>query len=181
MPGDREVPEGITANDLHDSTHADGGLGIGAVARIAEQARGRAPLRVGERQGTRHEAGDAEDSDVVDPIERDDVGVEELTVVAVDPRRGDPGNDVRVGDHETGPATQPEPSMPSPQAVPTTRTTLSAASLTPAESSTAGSGASTPAAGPASEVNGSICASVSMRRCGGTSWLSFERIVESWA
>ena len=39
-----------------------------------------------------------------------------------------------------GPATQPEPSMPSPQAVPTTRTTLRAASLTPAESSTAGVG-----------------------------------------
>ena len=80
-----------------------------------------------------------------------------------------------------GPATQPEPSIPSPQAVPTTRTTLSAAPLTPAESRTAGSGASTPAAGPASVANGSICASVSIRRCGGSSWLSFERIAESWA
>ena len=39
-----------------------------------------------------------------------------------------------------GAATQPEPSIPSPHAFPITRTTLSAASLTPVEPSTAGSG-----------------------------------------
>ena len=67
VPGDREVPERVTTDDLHDATDADGALGIGAVAGIAEQRRRRAPLRVGERQGTRREAGDAEHRDVVDP------------------------------------------------------------------------------------------------------------------
>ena len=53
------------------------------------------------------------------------------------------------------PATQPLPAMPSPHAVPKTRTTLGAARRTPGCASTAGSGGSTIAAGPASAGNGS--------------------------
>src|SRR5262249_22645835 len=48
-----------------------------------------------------------------------------------------------------GAATQPEPSMPSPHAVPTTRTTLGAAARTPGRRRTAGLGGGTSAGGPA--------------------------------
>ena len=80
-----------------------------------------------------------------------------------------------------GPATQPEPSIPSPQASPTTRTTLSAAALTPADSRTAGSGASTLAPGPARRAEG-VDARERVDQPGRRdSWLSVDRMVESWA
>src|SRR4051812_50132350 len=63
-----------------------------------------------------------------------------------------------------GPATHPEPSIPSPQAVPTTRTTLSAAALTPPVSRTAASGGATPPAGPADGGDGAVCAGGAVRR-----------------
>ena len=51
----------------------------------------------------------------------------------------------------------------------------------PAEPSTDGSGAATPAAGPARTANGSIRASASISRVGGSSSFSVERMLESRA
>ena len=78
-------------------------------------------------------------------------------------------------------ATQPEPSIPSPHALPTTRTTLGAALLTPAESSTAGSGgadARRPGRRAGERVDLRERVDQSM---GGSSSLRVERIAESWA
>ena len=80
------------------------------------------------------------------------------------------------------PATQPLPSMPRPQAVPSTRTTLRArrrarrgAARIPA------SGAGTSAAGPRTAGSGSKRASaLRIGPDGGSSWLSSRRIAERW-
>src|SRR5512133_1061807 len=66
-----------------------------------------------------------------------------------------------------GAATQPDPSIPSPHAVPITRTTLGAAARTPGRRRTAGFGAGTSAKGPPSAGNGSMRASAWSNLLGG--------------
>ena len=61
----------------------------------------------------------------------DGMRVEAVALAAdLDDRVVLPGDDVGVGHDECRPATQPDPSMPSPHAVPSTRTTLPAAERT---------------------------------------------------
>ena len=67
-----------------------------------------------------------------------------------------------------GRATQPLPSMPSPQAVPTMRTTLGAAARTPGRARTVGRRRRSAPGGPASSGNGSTRASAFRSVRGGT-------------
>ena len=67
-----------------------------------------------------------------------------------------------------GPATQPLPDTERPQATPSTRTTLGAAARTPGRRSSAGSGGSAGASGPAIAGNGSTRWIASISRPGGT-------------
>src|SRR6266566_1745341 len=69
-------------------------------------------------------------------------------------------------------ATQPEPSIPSPHAVPTTRTTLGAAARTPGTRRTCGFGGATCATGPPSAGNGSNRASARNNADGGSKLFS---------
>ena len=78
-----------------------------------------------------------------------------------------------------GPAIQPEPSIPRPQAVPVTRTTDGAACLTPGRFAMLGSGGATAASGPGIESNGSTRAIASIRRWGGNSRLIRSRIFDA--
>ena len=64
-------------------------------------------------------------------------------------------------------ATQPVPSTPTPQAVPSTRTTLGVARRTPGSCTSLGSGGGTDAPGPAIVGNGSMRASALSRSVGG--------------
>src|SRR5947208_17021136 len=73
-----------------------------------------------------------------------------------------------------GRATQPLPSIPSPQAVPSTRTTLGAAARTPGRLSTRGSGGRVGTGGPARFGNGSIRPSAFSSVRGGT--IEFSRL-----
>ena len=77
-----------------------------------------------------------------------------------------------------GLATQPLPSMPSPQAVPTMRTTLGAAARTPGRARTRGSGASVGTGGPAMLGNGSTRLSAFSSVRGGTIAFSRSRMRE---
>ena len=78
-----------------------------------------------------------------------------------------------------GAATQPLPSIPSPQAVPYTRTTLGRAAATPPERRTRREGPATSAAGPCTDGSGSSRASASrIGPDGGSSWSSARRIVD---
>ena len=72
-----------------------------------------------------------------------------------------------------GAATQPEPAIVRPHAVPDTRTTLDAAARTPGARKTCGLGGSTGASGPAMAGNGSTRASARSAREGGA--ISFSR------
>ena len=158
LAADREVAVRVAADDLHDAADADGRLGVRAVARVAEQARrvfpGRrrrasAAARAARRPGARRRRCVLSNETICAsssaPSLRSTWGV------------STPATTWALVTTSPLPAIQPEPSIPSPQALPTTRTTLSAALLTPGESSTAGSGGPTPAAGPARVANGSIC------------------------
>ena len=94
------MPVRIAADDLHGATDADSGLGVRAVAGVAEHPAGRALDGAGEAQRRGFQPGDAQDRDVIDLVERDDAGVEENAVVAIDARLVDPGDDVRIRDDE---------------------------------------------------------------------------------
>ena len=67
-----------------------------------------------------------------------------------------------------GPTIHPDPSMPSPQAKPVMRTTDGRAARTAATCRIAGSGGSTPAAGPTIAANGSMRSTASMTVAGGS-------------
>ena len=181
-PARGEVPVGVAADDPDDTADAHGRLGVGAVARIAEEP-GRCPLdRIREPKRSRMQRRHAQHGDVVRPVERRQLGRR-----AGRRRSGrraassTPATTCAFVTTSPSPATQPEPSMPSPQAVPTTRTTLSAAAVSPGASRTEGSGAATPAAGPTRTEKGSMFASASITRVGGNSSLSVERMLESRA
>ena len=77
-----------------------------------------------------------------------------------------------------GAATQPEPSTPRPHAVPSTRTTLGAASRTPGRRSTPGSGGGTWASGPPRAGKGSSLASACRTVDGGKRLFSLRRTSE---
>ena len=79
------------------------------------------------------------------------------------------------------PATQPDPSTPSPQAVPRIFTTLSAAARTCGSRAIPARGAGTFASGPSMRGNGSKRASaLSSGPDGGSAALSRVRICERW-
>src|SRR6266581_4654761 len=79
---------------------------------------------------------------------------------------------------EPGAASHPEPSIPSPHAVPRMRTTLGAADRTPGRLNTCGFGGGTCATGPPSAGNGSSRASACNRDDGGSKLFSCLRTNE---
>ena len=79
-----------------------------------------------------------------------------------------------------GAATQPLPEMPSPHAVPRTRTTLGTAARTTGLFTTSDVGGSTGIAGPAIDGKGSTRASAFSSFSGGTMLFSFCRSSDRW-
>ena len=138
-------------------------------------------VAVHERQGPRGQPCDSEHGDVVDLVERYDARIEENAVVPVDAGSLDPRDDVGVRHDQPGPC-DPARSL-DPEAAGSADDPHDAerSPFTPAVRRIAGSGASTPAAGPASAANGSIEASLSMSRLGGNSSLRVDSTAESWA
>ena len=78
-------------------------------------------------------------------------------------------------------ATQPVPSTPIPQAIPSTRTTLGAARRTPTACARLGSGGATDAAGPVIAGKGSMRASAFSTSVGGMNLFSLCSRAEPWA
>ena len=138
-------------------------LGVeGAVERISEDRRRRSRARIGgQRQHRLRQSVDPQQRDVVVGIEGDHLGA------SAPSRRRRPGPRCRFSPATTwalvttspGAATQPLPSIPSPQAVPNTRTTLRRAARTEPSRRIARVGVETSADGPCTDGSGSNRAS----------------------
>ena len=140
-----------------------------AVLGIAEDRDRLAFTRLGERERPGAKPRDAQDSHVLSAL--DD---ECLRRPPRDADVGCPGDDVRRGDDPLPRRDQPEPSTPSPHAMPVIRTTLARARCTDAEASTRRFGGRAGGAGPTIDWNGSTRFSALSTVLGGA--ISFSRL-----
>ena len=96
---DRAPPVGVVGEHGGGLADAAGSRGEGPVLRVAEDRDGDAALRIGERERSAADAGDAQDRDVVPRVEEHDGGVAAIAVLAaVDARAFHAGDDVGVRD-----------------------------------------------------------------------------------
>ena len=185
LPPDRPAAVGVLADNAPRSSEPRGGERQRPALRIADRRGGRPAPRIGgERRAARPvEPGDAQHREVVAGLVVDDVRVELVAGRAWSPscrpgrrRRG------RWSRRVSGPAIQPEPSTPSPQALPRTRRTEAAARSTSGSLEDAARRArATSASGPRTSGLGSIRRSTFRSGPdGGKASFSAARIDERW-